>query len=34
MKIFARAESWLTLEKSTIVSVKPCSGNIRGGAVG
>ena len=34
MKTFASAESWLTSEKSVIVSTKPYSGNIRGGAVG
>ena len=34
MKTLAIAESWLTPEKSLIVSTKPSSGNIRGGAVG
>ena len=34
MKTLARVESWLTLEKSVIVSTKPSWGNIRGGAVG
>ena len=34
MNSFATAESWFTDEKELIVSMKPYSGNIRGGAVG